>query len=232
MRKRALPMPRSNPSGASVAREFLSIWRAGRVRRWHQSAELSATSDFLDGHAGRVARTVLHFDPKARSVLLAACLTHDDGEALVGDISTPRKLSLSAIARAELEGAEAAARESVWGQDFCAELSADEARLLRMADRLDALLWVWAHVPLALSTDDWRAAVDSIRADARGFPFSAEVCALLGSVSCPPPRGIARLRIFILHVLQSHFVSAARVFVGLIKGQSYGTKRKSDRAID
>ena len=63
-----------------------TIFRAGRVRRWHSDADLSWTDDYNDAHQGRVARLLLALHPNPSAVLLAAALTHDDGELKAGDM--------------------------------------------------------------------------------------------------------------------------------------------------
>lgn len=217
--------------GRAASHALLAVWRAGRVRRWHQNAELSATSDFLDGHAGRVARTVLALNRDARAVLLAACLTHDDGERDVGDLSTPRKAALSIAARAELEVAEGDARAALWGRDFCAALAPAEVALLKLADRLDALLWVRAHVPASLDCDDWREAAAAIRADAARLGFSDTIEALLRPIPALRPGRFARLAGAFRRVIRSR-ANGAGAYRGLGKGLSNGIERKSARRAD
>ena len=212
--------PAALPGRIVAPHALLAVWRAGRVRRWHQSAELSATSDFLDGHAGRVARTVLALNPDARAALLAACLTHDDGEHVVGDLSTPRKSAITREARDALEAAEGVVRSDLWGRDYCAALAPAELVLLRLADRLDALLWVQAHCPAALNSADWRIAASAIRADAAALGFSQPIEALLRPIPDLLPGRLARLAGIIHRAKRSPNSKGAGVFFGLGRGLS------------
>ncbi|SHI90710.1 hypothetical protein [Wenxinia saemankumensis] len=159
-----------------------ALWRAGRVRRWHMNADLSWTSDFTDGHAGRVARLVRALDPECRAELLAAALAHDDGEYVAGDLARPAKDALDEDAAGALERLEADARGALWGVDPVALLTAEERALLRLCDLLDAWMWAKAHLPPhVLDSGAWRADRDRIAALAGELGLVA-----VGSVIGPP----------------------------------------------
>jgi hypothetical protein len=167
------------PAQSGASRAILPVWSAGRVRRWHMSAVLSGTDDFLDGHCGRVARIILALDPDARAALIAAALTHDDGEHVTGDISGPRKRAMPWPVLADLEAAEAAGRFGLWGRDFGAGLSAAESAFLHLADQLDGFLWVRLHRPDELRRPDWRRSAAAIEATAASLGFARDVRPLL-----------------------------------------------------
>ena len=101
------------------------IFKAGRVRRWHQNPDLSDTHDYNDGHAGRVARIILalHENPSKR--LIIAALQHDDGEFVAGDISGPVKRE-NQVFVGVLNTIEAKFRADLWGYDALSFLSDDE----------------------------------------------------------------------------------------------------------
>lgn len=160
-------------------RNILDVWRAGRVRRWHMDPDLSWTIDFTDGHGARVARIVLALDPEARGRVLAAALTHDDGEACFGDLSRPAKDALGSDAATSLEQSEAEARRVLWGTDYVSGLTAAEQTLLSLADRLDAWLWVRAHMPHLLTGRAWSGSAAAILSRAEALGFGAVVAPLL-----------------------------------------------------
>ncbi|GEM_PF-725087 len=136
--------------------KLLKAFRAGMVRRWHSNPDLAATVDTLDAHQGRVARILLMLHPNPTADLLRVALTHDDGEAVVGDISGLTKAKHPET-YALMQVLETKARADIWGQQ--PELMNANALWLRFADRLDALMWAQHHAPHKLSGDGWPEAI-------------------------------------------------------------------------
>jgi 5'-deoxynucleotidase YfbR-like HD superfamily hydrolase len=131
-----------------------AIFDAGQVRRWHCNAAFRHVTDTTAEHSARVARLVLAMWPFASRELLIACLQHDDGESGAwGDISGPAKARMSAAARCELEQAEEAAIIDLWGHKT--RLCDRDAKMLRLADRLDAFMFARTHAPHILDRDGW-----------------------------------------------------------------------------
>lgn len=157
--------------------------RAGRVRRWHMDPDLSETTDLIEAHQGRVARLILALHPDPSRALLAAALTHDDGEIVQGDLSGPAKARLSREERGDAEAAEHRARAGLWRLDWCHALSAPEDAWLRFADRLDAVLWMLRHRPELANRSDWSESVDLVlaRADALGVRGAVEAVLMGGA---------------------------------------------------
>lgn len=157
----------TNLFGPEKPVDLTAVFAAGRVRRWHTNPELSWTDDYLDGHQGRVARIVMALWPDASGRLVRAALTHDDGEAGIGDLAQPAKEFLdwaNPECLSTLEFIERDNRIVIWGSD--PELANHESRRLKLADRLDAYMWAKHKAPHILSRDDWREAAEWIRAEA------------------------------------------------------------------
>jgi hypothetical protein len=130
----------------------LRAWRASMTRRWHTNPDLCDTHDTDAGHQGRVALLVLSLFPDASRALLAHAITHDQGEAAVGDISYDAKRRFRAVAEmcAEAEAAE------IEAQGFrLPNLTERETRMLKLCDHLDAWLWMMRHARHLAGRDDW-----------------------------------------------------------------------------
>jgi hypothetical protein len=85
--------------------------------------------------------------------LLAACLAHDLGESVTGDIPWGAKQDY--ILRTLVADMEDKALAQM-GMAF--DLTADDARRLKYLDRLDAYLWAEHHRPDIVTRPDWVAA--------------------------------------------------------------------------
>ena len=156
----------------------LRAWRASTVRRWHTNPDLVDTNDSDAGHQGRVALLVLSLFPEASRALLCHAITHDQGEAAVGDISYDAKRRNPELHGMldVLEGRER--REQ--GFDF-ANLTDKDHRILKLCDHLDAWLWMMRHARHLAKRADWSAQLKSIVAEAISLGSGPEVRALVSA---------------------------------------------------
>ena len=144
------------------------LWLSGRVMRWHTNPRMSSTQDRLDGHHGRVAQIIIECHPDPSVVLLRAALTHDAGEAIVGDLPADMKRQMPEVAERHAL-VEAVSRDTISGA--FPDLSESDQTWLRYADRLDAFLWAQFHGE-DMTTLDWRLAREEI----------ARLAAMLGTI--------------------------------------------------
>ena len=158
----------------TAPRDLDAIFRAGRTRRWHANAEMVDTCDHTDGHGGRVARLICALEPDASAALLRAALAHDDGEQLVGDVPGDFKAANPGFART-LDDLERSERIRLWGACPVAALDDRERQLLKLCDRLDALMWVAWHRPALLARWDWQRARGDVLAMAVSLGFHEAV---------------------------------------------------------
>jgi Predicted hydrolases of HD superfamily len=107
------------------------------VRRFHQHP--TNEIDTVGKHSCGVALLANLINPFARKEVLLAALYHDLGEWVLGDIPAPTKKMLSPSAKDEIDEIEVRALEAR-GYDTEA-LTEDEARLLKICDCLDGLLF-------------------------------------------------------------------------------------------
>jgi len=134
------------------------LWLSGRVMRWHTNPRMSSTQDRLDGHHARVAQIILERHPGPSVELLRAALTHDAGEAIVGDLPADMKRQMPEVAERHAL-VEAVSRDTIAGA--FPDLSESDQTWLRYADRLDAYLWAQFHGE-DMKTLDWRLAREEI----------------------------------------------------------------------
>lgn len=135
--------------------DIRAVFNAGRVRRWHSNPILSWTSDYLDGHQGRVARLLLALHPRPSERLLVAALTHDDGESGPGDMSAEFKKANPNL-RAAVKAAEEETFEKIWGVSPPENgMPKSDVEWLKFADRLDSYMWMMHHRPELAKKDDW-----------------------------------------------------------------------------
>lgn len=159
--------------------DLVSIFRAGLTRRWHANPDLADTCDRVDGHSARVARIILAIHPAPSLAVVAAALQHDDGEGAprgTGDMPWPFKASLPEPIRAAFASWETDAAREVWG---IRHADSDDP-WIKLADRLDALMWVRHHAPHVLVGDGWPEAIEDIRARAIALGCTAAVWPVIG----------------------------------------------------
>ncbi len=134
------------------------LWLSGRVLRWHTNPRMSSTQDRLDGHHARVAQIILERHPDPSVALLRAALTHDAGEAIVGDLPAGMKRQMPEVAERHAL-VEAVSRDTISGA--FPDLSESDQTWLRFADRLDAFLWASWHGE-DMQQLGWRLALEEI----------------------------------------------------------------------
>lgn len=119
------------------------------TRRWHTHPHLSHTVDPVGYHSGRMGVLALDFfDPDAR--LLAACLTHDLGEYVTGDVPFGSPI--------KNEHHERVARMQM-GMN---KGNHDDPRV-KFLDLLDSYLWARHHAPHLMAREDWQKQCLTIR---------------------------------------------------------------------
>lgn len=126
-------------------------WLAHRTQRYHTSPQLARIGQTNADHAHGVASIIAMLHPAPSPELLMAALWHDAGEAAVGDLPSPFKTAHPTLARMHRAFEEEAAAEVCppnWITDN------DEA-WLKMADGLEAVLFVSLHYPDLLMRADW-----------------------------------------------------------------------------
>lgn len=145
-----------------------SAWRACSVHRWHTHPLLCGSGDRIDAHSARVAVLILQFAPDAPARLLRAAITHDLGEALVGDLPGPVKRHHPAISAAAAQIERAALVKMGFAPPD--DLDERERLLLALCDGLDAYLWAVTHRPeYVRAASDWRAMFARLKSQARAL---------------------------------------------------------------
>jgi hypothetical protein len=136
-------------------------WLATFVRRWHANPSLCHTVDPIGAHSARMGVLALHFWPDASRDLLVACLCHDLGESVAGDVpSTAKADNDLSDCLAMIEG------KALRKMGMAFTVNELDARRLRYLDRLDAYLWARHHAPNVLAEDDWRESLAWVQREA------------------------------------------------------------------
>lgn len=159
--------------------ELLTVWRAGRVRRWHTNPHLSRTDDYVDGHGARVAALSLTLWPSLSRDGLIYALTHDHGEHAVGDMSYMVKIARPHVA-IELDALENETRERM---GFGQLEDQEERKVIKLADWLDAWLWVFHHEPHLVVRQDWLDQLSSALRVAAELGISAPVSKMVSDLT-------------------------------------------------
>ena len=133
----------------------MTPWLATFTRRWHTNPDLCHTVDPVGAHSARMGVLALQiWGAGASRDLLVACLCHDLGESVVGDMPATAKRD------PRLAGPLGIAEDrALAAMGLAFDLSADDARRLKFLDRLDAYHWAAHHAPHVLARDDWRASL-------------------------------------------------------------------------
>ena len=143
----------------------MTPWLASFTRRWHCNPDLCHTVDPVAAHSGRMGILALMiWGGGASRDLLAACLAHDLGESVTGDIPWGAKQDDTLrIAATHLE------ENALHRMGMAFDLTADDARRLKFLDRLDAYLWAKHHAPHVLGQADWLAALSWLIAESESL---------------------------------------------------------------
>ena len=153
-----------------------AAYRATFTRRWHSNPDMADQNDEVGAHQGRVALLALCLWPTAHAVHRAAIL-HDLGEAAVGDMNGEAKRRdpglASCLARLEADAMTAMALPKVALMD-------GEQRMLKLADKLDAYLFVRHRRPHLLAHPDWAVAKADIMSMAWQTSVGPQVMEILG----------------------------------------------------
>lgn len=141
----------------------MTPWLATFTRRWHANPDLAHTFDPVGAHSGRMGVLALHFwGAGASRELLVACLIHDLGESVTGDMPWAAKRACPEMA-GMLDVLESRALSDM---GFDHDIALDDYRRLKFLDRLDAYLWVKHHAPHVLSRDGWPEALAWLQREA------------------------------------------------------------------
>ena len=147
-------------------------WLAHRVRRFHTNQHLAHLGQTNADHSHGVASIIALMHPSPSAELLKAALWHDAGERYAGDLPQPFKAEYPDIAR-----------QHSWAEDRLAlrcaplkpTLTPDEKAWLKLADRLEAIMFVAFHRPGLLRRADWREFVADLMERARDMGVSDRV---------------------------------------------------------
>lgn len=130
------------------------VWNACLTRRWHTNAHLRDTVDPIDGHSMRVSVLVLKLRPQISREALIYALTHDLGEYATADLNYMVKRE-NPLLYAEVEAMEEGKRAEL-GFISKAEIVPEELAIVKLADWLDAWLWMIRHLPALWRREDWQ----------------------------------------------------------------------------
>lgn len=140
---------------------ILDILRSGEVRRWHQNPEMVDCNERNSSHQWDTVMILLYLDPNVSRDTLLYALTHDVGELIVGDLSSPFKREYPEVAQ-DHRTIEMAVREHI----LCGNsplLTYDDATLIQTADRLAAYWRMIRHRPALRHDAEWRGMVRELR---------------------------------------------------------------------
>lgn len=147
------------------------------VNRWHSnpSYKLRNSGDTIDAHQRRVMNLCEEISgwrcTRPSLDLLLAALNHDAAEAIIGDMPSPAKKRFPKLGK-EYEKAE---KEVLASMGLIYDLSDIERAILKLADRLDAYLWVKKHDQEQLETPEWIKAAKKIKLSAETLGIAARV---------------------------------------------------------
>jgi hypothetical protein len=119
---------------------------ATMVRRWHVNPHINQSGQTL-GHHGAAAAVLAHALWPGDAELLWACIAHDLGESVTGDVPSPAKQDNPELALM-LVSIEAAALDAMG-------IRYQPSDRLDLVDRLEAYLWMMHHAPAQRLTPEW-----------------------------------------------------------------------------
>jgi 5'-deoxynucleotidase len=161
---RPAPAPGEQDPDLTESR-IASIIDAGGVVRWHTHGR--SLSQSVAEHSWGVAAIVLLLKPDASAALLRAAILHDVHEVVLGDIPSPLKRRFRGIL---------GMIEETVQQEFLAEhgleypeLTADEQRTLKHADKMEAMLFVLRREAPGLSEEKGKKVFANLMAEIEEF---------------------------------------------------------------
>ena len=153
------------------------IYNGGASKRFH-TCRTQNTQD-IAAHSFGVAMVCEKItEGRARKELIMAALCHDLAEHIVGDIPSPAKRGLG-ISKQFGEYEESILRANGLGS-YEASLSADEQRVLKLADIIDGLMFCLSELRhgnkhLAIVFKNFHSYAMEIFEQDKGFPVAEEI---------------------------------------------------------
>ena len=135
------------------------LYKSGFVQRWHTHHVLARTGQTLGHHQWGVATIIAALHPCPSAALLMAAMWHDVGESVSGDMPFTAKRNNVALSY-ELGKIEHKAQSRLTQRNIV--IDDDDEAWLKMADRLEAYLYVQTVEPRLLDSDDWQECLDDI----------------------------------------------------------------------
>ena len=124
----------------------------GQTVRYHTNPVMARLHQTDADHSWGVAMIILKLHPNPSRNLLGQAIAHDCGEKWAGDLSYPFKRMFPEIGRAHAEAEEQLARKHSIPHF---ELTLDEVKWLRFADRLECHLYAEIFHPWVVKQPDW-----------------------------------------------------------------------------
>jgi hypothetical protein len=145
---------------------------AAMMLRWHVNPHLNQSGQTL-GHHGAAAAILAHALWPGDAELLWACIAHDLGESVTGDVPSPAKQGNPELALM-LTSIEAAALDAMG-------IRHQPSDRLDLVDRLEAYLWMMHHAPSQRLTPEWGKSLAWIEGMAleQGVPVANAVQVIL-----------------------------------------------------
>lgn len=158
-----------------------ALWGSGFVNRWHNHPDprLRNAQDTTAAHQQRVALLVLSLLGKyatdaERMDAVWSAIVHDAGEVATGDVPAP--------AKAEAAGMVSRSEAAWFIQHGIPAPLTKSATLLRMCDKIDAILFVARHAPDLLESSEWRRDTESVLRGAYALNMWRVVREILGGI--------------------------------------------------
>ena len=166
----------------TAASPLANSWTGHMVARYHANPRFAHLGQTTAAHSHGVASIIALLHPQASAALLKAALFHDLGERITGDIPHPAKAAHPAFARA-LSDLERRAMIDLIGSDPLACLDAVDHQWLKLADRLEAILFCAWHDPASLARPDWAGSVAALIAQAADLGVADPVQAAIAAIA-------------------------------------------------
>lgn len=129
----------------------LDIWEAGRTERYHAHPFMAKHGQTNADHSWGVVMLIIMLHPDPSVNLLKAAATHDIAERWVGDMPGPFKHRHPDLSSA-MHDMETQLLEQM---GFKYDLDLYECHWLRLADKLEAMIWMHHHGGKADGDASW-----------------------------------------------------------------------------